>query len=99
VDGLDEDEHLVVTVTSNAPTTGSHAALVGVDVYPDADGKATLDSETLGAVHSTQVTASIWVLGKDEIAGATTPPPGDADFKLAASYPKVPAPKSAKASK
>jgi hypothetical protein len=93
VDGLDQDEHLQVAVISNAPEGTVDGDLIGVEVYPDETGKATLDSVARAPVYSTQVTASIWVLGKGEtVENTTQPPTSGRDFTLTATYPKVPKP-------
>lgn len=87
VDGLDEDEYLVVAVSSNAPAGTADGNLISGMIYPDGGGKATLNSSAQAPVGSTQVTATIKVLCKGEAAGTAS-----ADYTLTASYPKVPKP-------
>ncbi|MGY2873492.1 hypothetical protein ACVW00_000682 [Marmoricola sp. URHA0025 HA25] len=90
VDGLDKDEHLLVAVTGDSQARAGD--LISVEVYPDADGKATLDAEAQAPVGSTKVVAAIWVLGKGETADGATTSRSAPDFGLTATYPEVPEP-------
>ncbi len=89
VDGLENDATLIVTVTSNAPGQDEASQpdqFIHLEVRPDADGKAALDSEAQAPVGSTQVTATLRVIGGDD-GGSDD----DHAWTLGASYPEVPA--------